>query len=128
MNEVLTLDEYAALSEISKSPKSIRPSACVARNTKRLAGMKYIRLDKAGRPELTDLGRQTLFIKQCVEGLHNLSTNPHAQLEAGVASFLEKKGHVLRDADTGLFRLTDRGRETLADIDAHGALPTRRDA
>lgn len=121
MNQALTLDEYAALSELLKLPKGSRTSACVARNTKRLAGMKYIRLAKSGQPELTELGRQTLFIKQCVDGLRELSSDPLAVLDPGVAAFLEKKGHATRDAGTGLLSLTERGRETLADIDGKPA-------
>jgi hypothetical protein len=117
MNDTLTADEYAALAEILRMPKGSRPSACVARNTKRLAGTKHIRLGKSGQPELTELGRQTLFIKQCVDGLRALSADPHAALEPGVAAFLEKKGHATRHADTGRLELTGRGRETLADID-----------
>lgn len=118
MKDVLTLDEYAALAEILKMPKGSRPSACVARNTKRLVGMKYIKLNRTGQPELTEEGRQILFIKNCVDGLRRLSTEPGAPLEAGVASFLEKKGHVTLHAATGQLTLTERGRETLADIDS----------
>ena len=117
MNDVLTLDEYAALAEIRQLPKGKRPSACVARNTKRLADMKHIRVDKSGHPELTVQGQQTLFIKQCVDGLRKLSENPQAQVDNGVSTFLEKKGHVQRLADSGHLVLTERGRETLADID-----------
>lgn len=121
MNDALSADEYAALSEILKLQKGSRPSACVARNTKRLAGMKYIRLGKSGHPELTDLGRQTLFIKQCVDGLRELASDPLAVLEPPVARFLEQKGHARRDADTGQLLLTERGRDTLADIERTSA-------
>lgn len=75
-----------------------------------------MKTNKAGRPELTELGRQTLFIKQCVDGLRELSQDPLAVLDTGVATFLEKKGHATRDPETGLLALTERGRETLADI------------
>jgi len=118
MNHTLSRDEYAALAEILVLPKGTRPSACISRNTKRLAGIKFIKLGKSGHPELTDLGRQTLFIKQCVDGLRELSQDPLAVLDAGVSTFLEKKGHATRDPETGLLSLTERGRETLADIDA----------
>ena len=117
MNQALSQDEYAALSEILVLPKGSRPSACVARNTKRLTAIKLIKVGKSGRPELTDLGRQTLFIKQCVDGLRELSLDPLAVLDAGVGMFLEKKGHATRDPETGLLSLTARGRETLTDID-----------
>lgn len=118
MNDVLTIDEYAALSEILAGPKGGRPSACVARNTKKLTGLKYLSHDKSGKLLLTDKGRQTLFVKSCVDGLRAVYGNPAAQLEGGVLIFLEKKGHVARNAETGLLELTQRGRETIADIDA----------
>lgn len=68
MNDELTLDEYAALSEIVKMQRGSRPSACVARNTKRLIGLKYIVHEKSGKLVLTEKGRQTLFVKNCVDG------------------------------------------------------------
>ncbi|RJG03887.1 hypothetical protein [Noviherbaspirillum sedimenti] len=117
MNDVLTIDEYAALSELLASPKGGRPSACVARNTKKLTGLKYLAHDKSGKLGLTDKGRQTLFVKNCVDGLRAVSTDPAVKLDAGVLIFLEKKGHVVRNAATGQLELTQRGRETLADID-----------
>lgn len=117
MNDVLTIDEYAALTEIQAAPRGGRPSACVARNTKRLSGLKYITHDKSGKLLLTDKGRQTLFVKNCVDGLRAVSGNPAAQLDAGVLTFLEKKGHIVRNAETGTLDLTERGRETIADID-----------
>lgn len=120
MNDVLTIDEYAALSEILAGPKGNRPSACVARNTKRLIGLKYAVHEKSGRLILTEKGRQTLFVKNCVDGLRAVSKDPAARLEAGVLTFLEKKGHVTRNAATGVLDLTQRGRETIADIDGSG--------
>ncbi len=121
MNQVLTSDEYAALAEILALPNGSKPSACVARNTKRLTAIKCVATGKSGRPELTQLGRQTLLIKQCVDGLRELSQDPLAVLSASVATFLEKKGHATRDPETGLLSLTERGRETLADIDGKPA-------
>lgn len=120
MNDVLSIDEYAALKEIQALPKGARPSACVARNTKRLSGLKYISHEKSGKLVLTEKGRQTLFVKNCVDGLHLIAANPAAQLDAGVLLFLEKKGHVTRAA-AGTLELTQRGRETLADIDGRTA-------
>ncbi|MBI1890532.1 MAG: hypothetical protein HYS18_07800 [Burkholderiales bacterium] len=118
MNDELTLDEYAALSEIVKMPRGSRPSACVARNTKRLIGLKYIVHEKSGKLVLTEKGRQTLFVKNCVDGLRTASKDPAAQLDAGVLTFLERKGHVIRNAETGQLELTLRGHETIADIDS----------
>lgn len=121
MNDVLTIDEYAALSELLTPPKGgARPSACVARNTKRLSGLKYITHEKSGRLVLTDKGKQTLFVKSCVDGLRAVSGDPAVKLDGGVLIFLEKKGHVVRNAE-GLLELSQRGRETLADIDGKQA-------
>lgn len=118
MNDVLSIDEYAALAEIQSSPKGGRPSACVARNAKRLSGLKYISHERSGKLVLTEKGRQTLFVKSCVDGLRAVSGDPAVRLAAGVLTFLEKKGHILRNPETGALELTQRGRETLADIDA----------
>lgn len=117
MNNVLTTDEYAALSEILAGSKGTRPSACVARNTKRLIGLKYAIHEKSGKLVLTEKGKQTLFVKNCVDGLRAVSQDPNVKLDAGVLTFLEKKGHVTRNAETGALDLTQRGRETIADID-----------
>jgi hypothetical protein len=117
MNDALTIDEYGALAEILAGPKGNRPSARVARNTKRLIGLKYIVHEKSGRLVLTEKGKQTLFVKNCVDGLRAVSQDPAARLDAGVLTFLEKKGHVTRNAATGALELTQRGRETIADID-----------
>ena len=43
----LTTDEFDALQQIVAGIKHARPSACVARNTKRLTGLKYIAYAKA---------------------------------------------------------------------------------
>jgi hypothetical protein len=118
MNDSLTLDEYDALSQIFKGQKGGRPSACVARNTKRLAGLKYIAYGKTGGLTLTDKGRLTLFVKNCIDGLRAVSTNPAAPLDAEVVTFLAKKGLVTLNASTNTLEMTQRGRESLADIDA----------
>lgn len=120
MNDVLTIDEYTALAEILAGQKSSRPSACVARNTKRLIGLKYAVHEKSGRLILTEKGKQTLFVKHCVDGLRAVSQDTAAHLDAGVLTFLEKKGHVTRNAATGALEMTQRGRETIADIDNSG--------
>lgn len=116
MNDALTNDEYAALAEIQTLRKGSRPSACVARNTKRLIGLKYITHEKSGKLILTEKGQQTLFIKQCVDGLRSIADDPATPLSAGVLTFLEKKGHVVRNAETQRLELTERGRETLDDM------------
>jgi hypothetical protein len=116
----LTTDEYDALGQINNGSRG-RPSACVARNVKRLSGLKYVSYQKDGSPALTEKGRQTLFIKSCIDGLRALSTDPLAPLDAAVATFLGKKAHISPNAATGGFDLTQRGRESLANIDSSSA-------
>ncbi|MGI4849370.1 MAG: hypothetical protein ACRYGK_14695 [Janthinobacterium lividum] len=112
----LSVDEYDALAQIKKSSRYGRPSACVARNSKRLVGLKYIAHQKDGSFMLTDKGKQTLFVKACVEGLRALASDPLAPIDSDVATFLGKKGHVVANADGPGHTLTQRGAESLADI------------
>lgn len=117
----LTKDEYDALGQIRYGSGQGRPSACVARNAKRLTGLKYVFHQKNGSLALTEKGEQTLFIKMCIDGLRAISTDPLAPLDADVATFLGKKGHIAANAATGGFDITRRGRESLADIDSKSA-------
>jgi hypothetical protein len=118
MNDKLTLDEFDALGQIGSEPRKSKPSACVSRNAKRLAGLKYVTYRKDGTLELTEKGSQTLFIKSCIDGLRALVADPLASLDAGVVTFLNKKGHVAPDPSSEGYIITQRGKETLADIDA----------
>jgi hypothetical protein len=118
MNDHLTIDEYDALAQISQAKKRERASACVARNAKRLAGLKYVSYGKDGQLALTEKGQQTLFVKRCVDGLRAVANDALAPLDAGVATFLSKKGLVVPRAPEAGFDITPRGREMLADIDS----------
>lgn len=118
MNQNLSIDEYNALEEITKLPKGARPSACISRNSKRLIGIKLIAHRRDGSFELTENGRQILFIKQCINGLRAIAENPDFELSAPVATFLGKKAHIEIDADSGKHRITARGLECLVDIEA----------
>jgi hypothetical protein len=115
----LTTDEFDALQQIVAGIKHARPSACVARNTKRLTGLKYIAYAKDGSLGLTDKGKQTLFIKSCIEGLRAIANDPHAVLKSDVATFLGKKGHITAQEGSGGFDITQKGRECLVDIDSN---------
>ena len=119
MNHKLSIDEYDALEQISKLPKNAKPNACIGRNTKRLSGIKLITYRKDGSLELTEMGRQVLFIKQCIDGLRAIASNPEAPLSGPVATFLGKKGHIEIDPETGKTAISARGLECLADIDAN---------
>ncbi|HEV7855740.1 MAG TPA: hypothetical protein VGO72_02155 [Herminiimonas sp.] len=119
MGNDLSIDELDALEQISKGLKEGRPTACVARNTKRLNGLKYIEYAKSGALSITDKGKQTLFIKRCIDGLRAVAGDPQAVLKSDVVTFLAKKGHIVANAADG-FDITQKGRECLADIDAGG--------
>ncbi len=121
MDDGLTTDEYDALGQISAGLKQGRASACVARNTKRLSGLKYITYEKSGNLVVTEKGQQTLFVKSCIDGLRAISTNPLAPLKADVATFLGKKGHIKPNALANGFDMTEKGRASLIDIDAGAA-------
>jgi hypothetical protein len=116
MNHKLSIDEFDALTQVSKLAKNTKPSACVARNTKRLSGIKYITHRKDGSLELTEVGQQVLFIKQCIDGLQAIANNSSTELTSAVTSFLEKKGHIVANPATGNFEISEKGRECLQDI------------
>jgi hypothetical protein len=118
MNNRLTKDEFNALAEVSKMPKFARASACVARNTKRLTGLKYLAYGKDGSLGLTEKGQQTLFVQRCIDGLRGVASHPLAKLENDVVTFLAKKGYIVPEEAAGGFAITQRGQECLADIDA----------
>ena len=116
-NEKLTTDEYDALGHIARGAAHDRVNACVGRNAKRLSGLKMIQYAKDGRVALTDKGQQVLFLRRCISGLRALAADPAAAIDADVSGFLGKKSHIaVRDG--GGFEVTDKGRESLADIDA----------
>lgn len=121
MNQHLSIDEYDALEQITKLPKGARPSACISRNSKRLVGIKLIAHKRDGSFELTDAGKQILFIKQCIDGLRAIANDPNYVLSTPVATFLGKKAHIEVDAASGKFIITNRGRECLADIETTSA-------
>jgi hypothetical protein len=118
VDDSLTKDEFEALAQINGAKKGERVSACVARNTKRLSGLKYIKHEKNGQLALTEKGQQTLFVKRCIDGLRAVANDALTPLDAGVALFLSKKGHIAPRAPSEGFDITQRGRETLADIDS----------
>ena len=51
--------------------------------------------------ELTELGRQTLFIKQCIDGLRALANGESGVSKPVPATFLGKKGHIEIDEASG---------------------------
>lgn len=119
-NEKLTQDEFDALNLVLRgTPKGERLSACVGRNTKRLSGLKLISAGKDGRLALTDQGQQVLFVRRCIGGLRAVAADPHSVLDKDVAVFLGKKAHIVA-LDGGAHEITDKGRESLRDMDAQG--------
>ncbi|GAC1407098.1 MAG: hypothetical protein NVSMB6_04260 [Burkholderiaceae bacterium] len=117
MNDILSNDEYEALGQLAAGVGGRRPSACVARNTKRLAGLRSVAYASNGMLCVTEKGRQTLFLRRCIEGLRAIAQDPTASLAADVKLFLAKKGHLITHAGDNALELTPRGRESLADID-----------
>ena len=116
-NEKLTTDEYDALGHIERGAAHDRVNACVGRNAKRLSGLKMIEYAKDGRVALTEKGRQVLFLRRCIGAMRALLGDPAAKVDADVAQFLQKKSHIAAQED-GSFAITERGRESLADIEA----------
>jgi hypothetical protein len=118
MDDNLTRDQFEALAQIARAKKGERESACVARNVKTLTGLKYIKFEKNGQHTLTEKGKLTLFIKRCIDGLRAVADDPNTTLDADVATFLSKKGHIAPGAAPGKFEITPRGRESLDDIES----------
>ncbi|HYD94930.1 MAG TPA: hypothetical protein VEC01_06365 [Noviherbaspirillum sp.] len=122
MEDKLTRDEFEALAQIRRLKKGERESACVARNAKRLAGLKYITA-KGGVFALTEKGQQTLFVQRCIEGLRAVAYAAPGAIDADVATFLSRKGLIAPRTVGDGFDITERGRESLADIDARENKP-----
>lgn len=119
-NEKLTSDEYDALEQIARGIKGERVSACIARNTKRMSGLKLVSFSKDGRLSITEKAQQALFVRRCIKGLRAVAGDSLSALESDVAYFLGKKAHILlRESGEG-YDITEKGRESLADIDSLG--------
>ncbi|CDG83847.1 hypothetical protein [Janthinobacterium agaricidamnosum] len=119
-NEKLTTDEYDALEQVARGIRGDRVTACVARNTKRLSGLKLFSFSKDGRLSITDKAKQLLFVRRCINGLRAIADNPAARLDDDVAYFLGKKAHIIaRDAGDG-YDISEKGSASLADIDTLG--------
>lgn len=116
MNHHLSKDEFDALCEVSKAPKASKPSACVARNAKRLLGIKFLLHRKDGSFQLTEKGTEALFVKDCIAALRAITANADTRIDPKVAVFLARKGHIVSSATAGSFDITPKGRECLEDI------------
>lgn len=116
-NEKLTTDEYDALEQVARGIRGERVSACVARNTKRLAGLKLLSFSKDGRLSLTDKAQQELFLRRCIRSLRAVAADPLCALDADVVFFLGKKAHIVARPDGAGYDISDKGRASLADID-----------
>ncbi|HZW23175.1 hypothetical protein [Noviherbaspirillum sp.] len=117
MDDNLTKDEIEALAQIRRLRKGERESACVARNAKRLVGLKYV-TSRGGLYVLTEKGQQVLFVQRCIDGLRAVAYSAPGSIEADVATFLSRKGLIAPRTVGEGFDVTERGRESLADIDA----------
>ena len=117
-NEKLSTDEFNALEEIARGIKG-KPSACVGRNTKRLAGLKLFSVARNGRISLTPRGEEALFLRRCILGLRAIATDPASAIDQDVALFLGKKSHIIPRAEGG-YEISDKGRASLDDITSQG--------
>lgn len=115
-NEKLTTDEYDALELIRRGTRQDLATACVGRNAKRLSGIKLVSWSRDGRLSLTEKGQELLFLRRCVVGLRALALDPATSLDDDVLRFLSRKSHVA-PLEGGGHVLTDKGRESLADIE-----------
>lgn len=118
-NEKLTGDEYDALEFIRRGARNDRVNACVGRNAKRLSGLKLVQYGKNGSLSLSPKGQEVLFLKRCIEALRALQQDPSSALDEEVVQFLSRKSHIAA-LEGGGYELTERGRESLADISAQG--------
>ncbi|MGO4478113.1 hypothetical protein AB4Z32_17845 [Massilia sp. 2TAF26] len=116
-NEKLTGDEYDALEFIRRGARNDRVNACVGRNAKRLSGLKLVQYGKNGSLSLSPKGQEVLFLKRCIEALRALQQDPASALDEDVVQFLSRKSHIAA-LEGGGYELTERGRESLADISA----------
>ncbi len=119
MDDKLTKDEFEALAQIRRLKKGERESACVSRNAKRLAGLKYI-TGKGGVLALTEKGQQALFVKRCIDGLRAVAYAAPGGVETDVATFLSRKGLIAPKIVGSGFDVTERGRDLLADMETRG--------
>jgi hypothetical protein len=127
MEDNLTKDEFEALAQIRRIRKGERVSACVARNAKRLTGLKYIACRHDGVFVLTEKGQQTLFVKRCIDGLRAVANAGAEAIEADVATFLSRKGLITSKTGANGFDITERGRDSLADIEARESKQAQAD-
>jgi Mn-dependent DtxR family transcriptional regulator len=116
-NEKLTGDEYDALELIRRGARTDRVNACVGRNAKRLSGLKLVQYAKNGSLSLSAKGEEVLFLRRCIEALRALEKDPASALDEDVLQFLGRKSHIAA-REGGGYELTERGRESLADISA----------
>ena len=119
-NEKLTTDEYDALELVRRGGKQDLATACVGRNTKRLCGIKLMSFGRDKRLTLTEKGEEVLFLRRCVTSLRALALDPMTALDDDVLRFLSRKSHVM-PIETGGYALTDKGRESLDDIEQQAA-------
>ncbi len=120
MEHKLSADEFEALEQVSRLKKQEKPSACVNRNAKRLSGIKMIAFRRDGGLELTENGKQFLFIKQCIDALRKLAQDGPQTLPPLLAQFLARKSHIAEAEVAGTWQITERGRESLAESKAGG--------
>lgn len=119
MKHKLSKEELEALKEVARGFKTTRLSQKVFKNVKTLTSQKLAAYErKTGILQITDLGRQTLFMTVCIDALRFIKADPLVKVNGEALAFLLRKGHVEeREGEQGCF-ITAKGEESLADIDA----------
>ncbi|WP_348946499.1 hypothetical protein ABHF33_08155 [Chitinibacter sp. FCG-7] len=119
MSGKLSKDEMDALKEVARGLKTTRLSHKVFKNVKALTSQKLAAYErKTGILQITDLGKQTIFMTLCIDCLRQLKADPCLKVNGEALAFLLRKGHLeTREGEVGHF-ITAKGEESLADIDA----------
>ncbi|WP_410499517.1 hypothetical protein [Chitinibacter sp. S2-10] len=119
MSNKLSKDEMDALKEVARGLKSTRLSHKIFKNVKALTSQKLAAYErKTGILQITELGKQTIFMTLCIDSLRMLKNDPLVKINGEALAFLLRKGHIeTREGMEGHF-ITSKGEESLADIDA----------
>ncbi|QLG88976.1 hypothetical protein HQ393_12420 [Chitinibacter bivalviorum] len=115
----LSKDEMDALKEVGRGLKTTRLSHKIFKNVKALTGQKLAAYErKTGILQITPLGKEFIFMTLCIDSLRLLKIDPTVKINGEALAFLLRKGHVeIREAEVGHF-ITQKGEESLADIDS----------
>ncbi len=119
MSNQLSKDEMSALKEVSRGLKSKRLPHNIAKNIKALTGQKLAAYErKSGILQITELGRQTLFMELCIAALRLIKVDPAVKINGEALAFLLRKSNIEKHEGEAGYFITTKGEASLADIDA----------